>query len=349
MIPKSKIDSILSDYRKPAIATLCSHTALQVFHGARLEGIRTIGICTPQKRKLYESFPNAKPDEFMMVQRASDIGKVAGRLVEKNAIIIPHGSFVEYAGESVDDLPVPIFGNRKSLYYERSRERMFEWLRRAGIRMPKTIPPDKIDRPCIVKFPGAKGGRGYLLVKSPQEFHERVKDPKGALVQEYLIGVRAYPHYFHSRLEKSGYRAGQGIVELMSIDQRMESNVEECYREVAMGVEVSPTFTVIGNRGIVIRESLLSEIMDMGARAVESAERLFGGMPGPFCIECIVDEGMQFHAFEISARIVAGTNLYPVGSPYSAYSYREPMSTGRRIAREIKLAAKRKVLPKVCY
>jgi hypothetical protein len=41
---------------------------------------------------------------------------------------------------------------------------------------------------------------------------------------------------------------------------------------------------------------------------------------------------------EISARIVAGTNPFIDGSPYSYLNYDEPMSTGRRIAREIKNA-----------
>ncbi len=41
---------------------------------------------------------------------------------------------------------------------------------------------------------------------------------------------------------------------------------------------------------------------------------------------------------EISARIVAGTNLFIDGSPYSYLNYSEPMSTGRRIARELKNA-----------
>jgi len=43
--------------------------------------------------------------------------------------------------------------------------------------------------------------------------------------------------------------------------------------------------------------------------------------------------------FEISTRIVAGTNLFITGSPYSDLI--EPgLSTGRRIAREIRLAWK---------
>jgi 5-formaminoimidazole-4-carboxamide-1-(beta)-D-ribofuranosyl 5'-monophosphate synthetase len=51
--------------------------------------------------------------------------------------------------------------------------------------------------------------------------------------------------------------------------------------------------------------------------------------------------------FEISARIVAGTNPYVDGSPYTALKYKEPMSTGRRIAREIKTAIKQNRLKEV--
>jgi 5-formaminoimidazole-4-carboxamide-1-(beta)-D-ribofuranosyl 5'-monophosphate synthetase len=53
--------------------------------------------------------------------------------------------------------------------------------------------------------------------------------------------------------------------------------------------------------------------------------------------------------FEISARIVAGTN---VGIPYSPYSYilwGENMYMGKRIAREIKLAIQKDLLEEVVY
>ena len=59
-------------------------------------------------------------------------------------------------------------------------------------------------------------------------------------------------------------------------------------------------------------------------------------MNGPFCIEGIYDENAKFTAFEFSARIVAGTNIYMDGSPYYGLLYGESISMGRRIAREIK-------------
>jgi 5-formaminoimidazole-4-carboxamide-1-(beta)-D-ribofuranosyl 5'-monophosphate synthetase len=77
----------------------------------------------------------------------------------------------------------------------------------------------------------------------------------------------------------------------------------------------------------------------MGERFVNAASKLVPpGIPGPFCIEGVYDNNTNFIAFEFSARIVAGTNLYVSGSPYSDLLYETPVSMGRRIAMEIKKA-----------
>ncbi len=348
MITREKINSIIEGYGKDLkIATVCSHTALQIFHGARQEKVKTIGICTKERMKLYESFPLAKPDEFIIVDDPKEIP--ADDLVEQNAVLVPHGSLVEYFGKKLENLAVPVLGNRNSLLWERDRGKMFEWMKNAGLQIPKTFKPEEIDRPCMVKFSGARGGRGYIIVNSQEELDSRVPDQAGITIQEYLIGIRVYPHYFYSPLSRHGYRAGEGRVELMSIDRRVESNIDEAYRLWAVGLTSKPAFTIVGNEPFVIRESLLTEVMEMGKGIVESADRLFGGIPGPFCIEMICDENLQLSAFEISARIVAGTNLFMNGSPYSTYSYGPGMSTGRRIATELKQAAKEKKLAKIVF
>jgi 5-formaminoimidazole-4-carboxamide-1-(beta)-D-ribofuranosyl 5'-monophosphate synthetase len=72
---------------------------------------------------------------------------------------------------------------------------------------------------------------------------------------------------------------------------------------------------------------------------VEVSKTLCGkGLFGPFCLESIITRKLEMYVFEISARIVAGTNPFIEGSPYTALKYDVPMSTGRRIAREIKEA-----------
>ena len=347
MLEKEKIDEILSGYKKFRIATICSHSSLQIFKGAREEGIKTIGIVQKDKRKLYESFPLGCPDEFIEVDNYSDIP--VDELVEKEAIVIPHGSFVEYVGKAFDDMEVPVYGNRASLAWERSREKMLKWIRKAGIKTPRIFKPDEIDGPVMVKFPGAKGGRGYLIVKSEEEFRREVGDDKECMIQEFLIGVRAYPHYFFSPFKGNGYKTKHGELELLGVDRRVESSADEIARSVSLGIKPQMTFTVIGNEPMVLRESLLSEYMEIGEKMIETSFELFGGMPGPFCVETIITEELEIFAFEISARIVAGTNVFPDGSPYSTYYYKEPMSVGRRIARELKHAVKMKKLGEVVY
>jgi len=347
MLDKKKIDDILSDYKGNfRIATICSHSSLQIFSGARQEGVKTIGICKKENRKLYESFPRARPDEFLIVDDYKDIP--VDELVARNSIVIPHGSFVEYTGEGYDSLKVPIYGNRKSVAWERSRDKMFQWMRKAKIRTPRVLKPEEISGPALVKFPGAKGGRGYLIVSSQSEFRQRV-GKRQCMIQEFLIGVRAYPHFFFSPFDDMGYQTKHGHIEMLGVDKRVESSADEIARAVSAGLTPKMSFTVIGNEPMVLRESLLREYMELGKRVSDTSFELFGGLFGPFCIETIITEDLEIYAFEISARIVAGTNIYPSGSPYSEYYYAEPMSTGRRISRELKIAAKKKRLKDIVY
>jgi 5-formaminoimidazole-4-carboxamide-1-(beta)-D-ribofuranosyl 5'-monophosphate synthetase len=251
-------------------------------------------------------------------------------------------------GTKFDNLEIPIYGNRTSIAWERSREKMLSWIKKAGIKTPKTYKPDEIDGPVLVKFPGARGGRGYIIVRSEKEFNEKVTE-KEYIIQEFLVGVRAYPHYFFSPFNKHGYRTKQGSLELLGVDRRVESSADEIARAVSIGMEPQMAFTVIGNEPLVLRESLLSEYMEIGRKISETSFSLFGGMIGPYCVETIITEELEIYAFEISARIVAGTNVYPDGSPYSVYYYNEPMSAGKRIAKELKMAVKLGRLNEVVY
>ncbi len=346
MLDKKKIEETLSDYKDLKIATICSHSSLQIFHGARMEGIKTVGIVKKDRKKLYESFPLGKPNEFIEVDSYSDIPE--DELIARNAVIIPHGSFVEYTGEKFDDLRVPIYGNRRSIGYERSRIKMFEWMKKAGIKKPKILKPEEIDGPALVKFPGAKGGRGYLIVNSHKEFKEKV-GKKECMIQEFIIGVRAYPHFFLSPISEIGYETKHGRLELLGVDKRVESSADEIARAVSAGLKPPLSFTVIGNEPMVLRESLLYDYMKIGERVVDTSFDLFGGIIGPFCVETIITEDLKIYVFEISARIVAGTNVYSLHSPYSTYYYDEPMTTGRRIACELKDAKKLKRLKEIIY
>ncbi|MBR1888807.1 MAG: DUF1297 domain-containing protein, partial [Candidatus Methanomethylophilus sp.] len=96
-----------------------------------------------------------------------------------------------------------------------------------------------------------------------------------------------------------------------------------------------PSFVVTGNTPVVIRESLLPKAFEMAENIVNRSYELFGGMWGPFCLETVVNDKLEFRVFEISTRIVAGTNPFINGSPYAEMIY-PGLSTGGRMAMEIK-------------
>jgi len=343
MVSKKDIAKFVKDYDKPIIATVCSHSSLQIFHGARMEGFKTLGISVGQRTKFYDAFPLAKPDEFLVVKSYDEIIDKAEELRAKNVIAVPHGSFVEYMGpQNFTKLQLPTFGNRNVLAWESDREKQREWLTSAGVDMPHRIRrPEDIDRPVLVKYHGAKGGRGSFIAKNHRDFKLGIKEGQPFTIQEYIIGTRYYMHYFYSPLSRDGYRLSKGSLEMLGIDRRDESNIDEMYKlgaqEALRDMGLYPTFVVTGNMPVVLRESLLPKAFEIGERTVERSLELFDGMIGPFCLETIVNDRLEFKVFEISTRIVAGTNLFISGSPYADLV--EPgMSTGRRIAREIKAA-----------
>ncbi|MBU4490871.1 MAG: formate--phosphoribosylaminoimidazolecarboxamide ligase, partial [Euryarchaeota archaeon] len=332
--------------------TVCSHSSLQIFDGARKEGFKTIGICMGAPPKFYDAFPKAKPDEFFIVRDYKEILSKTKELAVKNAIIIPHGSFVEYLGAvNFQNLQLPTFGNRRVLEWESDREMSRKWLEAAGIKMPRHIKnPEDIDSPMMVKYYGAKGGMGFFVVKNYTDFQKRINTKEKYTIQEFVLGTRYYMHYFYSPIKKDGYTLSRGSLELLGIDRRVESNADEIFR-IGSPTELAeagiyPTFVVTGNLPLMIRESLLPKIFEMGEQVVEKSLELFDGMIGPFCLETVVTDQLELKVFEISARIVAGTNLYISGSPYSDL-VEEKLSTGRRIAREIKNAQEMGLLSEV--
>lgn len=337
------------DPSKIVIAAACSHSSLQIFHGARLEGFKTLGLCVGPAPKHYDAFPRARPDKFLELDAYRDLVRLGPELVDKNVVIVPHGSLVEYLGvNDFEKIPCLTFGNRKVLRWESDRGIEREWLESAGLPIPNHIEdPDEITQPVIVKYHGAKGGKGFFIARNRKEFEQQVDRSRPFTIQEFVLGTRYYLHYFYSPLTDEGYRLKRGSLQLLSIDRRDESNIDEANRlgsvaELAQ-IGIQPTFVVTGNIPMVIRESLLPQVFDMGRRVVERSIELFGGMIGPFCLETVVTDRLQFRVFEISARIVAGTNPYVSGSPYADF-IAPGLSTGRRIAQEIKLARRKRRL-----
>ena len=330
-----QIDAKIGEFY--TIATLGSHSALQILKGAHDEGFHTLAIANKDTAGLYPSF--AFVDETIVIEEYSEFMALMPQLEERKLIIVPHGSFVAYLSlEEHKKMNVPYFGNKAILDWEASRELQRQWLTRAGLKVPRQFRSGaEIDRPVIVKLYGAQGGKGYMFLRNAQDFEERVAllAQRDYILQEYVIGVPFYIHYFYSPLT--------GKLEIMSMDRRYETNVDSLGRipsRAQEGMDIEPSYVVVGNSPLSLRESMLAEAYWMGEQVVKVSREICPpkGLFGAFCIETIITPDAQFYIMEISARIVAGTNLFIDGSPYSYLHYSEPMSTGRRIAREIKNA-----------
>lgn len=327
------------------ICTLASHSALQILKGAKDEGFATLAICEEGHERPYRSFGVA--DSIISVPAFSHLAKLDSKLSAAKAILIPHGSFLNALSEKqIDGLRTAYFGNKNILAWEADRTKQRHWLQSAGLMQPRIYEsPKDIKGPVITKFDGAGGGKGYFLAHNPEEFNQKIKAhlTRRYIIQEYIVGVPVYIHYFYSPLNDE--------LEVMSFDRRYESNVDSIGRisardQLDLGIETS--YNITGNMPLVVRESLLPKIFDMGEQVVKASRKLVKhGLIGPFCLETIVTPDAEFFVFEISARIVAGTNPYTNGSPYTDLRYPVPMSTGRRIAREIRLAIEQKSLNKV--
>jgi len=337
-----------------AIATLGSHCALQVLKGAKDEGLKTILVCEKKREKLYKRFPFI--DELIMVDSFVEVldQKCQQTLEQNDAIIIPHGTLIaQMSSEQIESIKTPIFGNKWILRWESDREMKEKLMREAKLPIPRKVKsPNEINTLVIVKRQGAAGGKGYFIASSEEEYNKKrnklisqgiISKDETLYIQEYAAGVLAYLQYFYSPLKEE--------LEFFGADQRHESDIEGLARipaEQQLKSNKVFSFNVIGNSPLVLRESLLDEVYKMGENFVDAAKRLVApGMNGPFCIEGVYDENAGFTSFEFSARIVAGTNIYMDGSPYYSLLYNEPMSMGKRIAREVKNANDSNQLDKI--
>jgi len=253
---------------------------------------------------------------------------------------------------------VPIVGSRRLLRIEErsERENYYTLLERAGIRTPRKIAsPEAIDRLAIVKLPHAtrRLERGFFTVTSPEEYRSKVEklvargtvataDLATARIEEYVLGPVFNFNFFFSPL----LPRAEGL-ELLGVDERRESTLDGLVRlPAAQQLELSesdriPDYTVVGHGTLTVRESILEEVFRLGEKFVDaSRSRYPPGILGPFCLQTCLDRDGHPTVFDVAARIGGGTNVHlGLGHPYANALYRGPMSTGRRIAREIRRAS----------
>ena len=369
MIDRSRILEILDEYDLSdlVIGMIASHSALDVCDGSVEEGFRTMAICQKGREKSYVKYFRAKRigdrvisgmiDEALVLEKFQEVlePQYQELLLSKNTLFVPNRSFTSYCGiDAVEDIfAVPLVGSRNLLRSEeRGSDQDYYWLlEKAGLPFPEEMEPEDIDELAIVKLPHAVKTleRGFFTVSSYEEYYSKsdlllsqgVIDEDSlelARIERYIIGPVFNLDFFYSPLTDR--------IELLGIDWRFETSLDGHVRLPANQQltlnerQVNPEYTICGHNSATLRESLLERAFDLAEKYVSATKRYYDpGIIGPFCLQTCVDKDLSFFIYDVAPRIGGGTNVHmAVGHPYGNALWRTSMSTGRRLAREIRLA-----------
>ena len=374
MMDRDRVFEIVDGYdlKMAKIGLVASHSALDVCDGAVEEGFRTIGVCQDGREKTYARYFKCQRDDKGKVVRGvmDDCWtlkkfnemmepKFQERLRKENVLFVPNRSFTSYVDlkEIEDNFAVPLVGSRSLLRSEeRGEEKDYNWLlERAGLPFPKKIDnPGEIDGLVIVKLHHKvkKLERGFFTAASSKEYREKSRaliynnviteqDLKKARIEEYVIGPVFNLDFFYSPLESKMER-----IELLGVDWRFETSLDGHVRLPApqqmtlVGAQATPEYTVCGHNSATMRESLIEGAFDLAEKYVKATQEHYPpGIIGPFCLQTCVDKDLKFYIYDVAPRVGGGTNVHMwVGHPYGNTTWRTNMSTGRRLAVEIRRA-----------
>ena len=379
MIDRSKVLEVLEGYdlEDLRIGMIASHSALDTADGAVEENFRTLAVCQEGREKPYVKYfranrdksgkiMNGMIDEVMMLKKFPQILEQENQdtLKEKNTLFVPNRSFTSYCGiDAVEDqFLVPLLGSRNLLRSEeRGDKRDYYWiLEKAGLPFPEPIEAEDINQLVMVKLPHAVKTleRGFFTAASYEEYcqkadtllRQNVIDQDGielARIERYIIGPVFNLDFFYSPISKQ--------IELIGIDWRFETSLDGHCRLPAPqqltlnDKQINPEYTVCGHNSATLRESLLEKAFVLAEKYVEATQEYYSpGIIGPFCLQTCVDKDLNFYIYDVAPRIGGGTNVHmAVGHPYGNALWRTNMSTGRRLAREVRIALENDCLEKI--
>ena len=360
MISPQQVSSIVNQYdqKKLSIATIGSHSALEIMDGAKDEGLPTICICQKGRDLPYKRFKRLS-DEIMLVEKFSDVlnRENQEKLREQNAVMVAHRAFTAYLGyDNIENnLKVPIFGNRSLLRAEErtATRNQYYLLEKAGVRHPKIFrKPEEIDAPAMVKVQEAKRKleRAFFVVSSYEDYKrksaERIhqgniskKDLESATIEEYVPGTYFNLNYFYSPLEAE--------TQFLGIERRLQTNLHDLVSVPArqqLDFDIQVQNIEVGHTPASIRESLLEKVFEIGDKFTAAVRKEYPpGVIGPISLQSIVTVDLDFVVYDVSLR-VPGNPILATTSPYTKYYYGHTIGVGRRIAMEIKSAAAQKKL-----
>jgi ATP-utilizing enzymes of ATP-grasp superfamily (probably carboligases) len=376
MISRKQIQETVDQYYdtpdKIKIGTIASHSGLDVCDGAAEENFRTVAYCKKGREQTYSTYFKTQRDaagnlirgivdEAVVFNKFDEILKQENqqKMLDDSVLMVPNRSLTSYC--SIDDIEdnfkIPMIGSRNMLRSEeRSEAQSYYWiLEKAGLPFPEKIEkPEDIDALVMVKLPHAVKTleRGFFTAASYDEFVEKSdallkqgviaeEALKEARIERYVIGPVFNFDMFYSPIEEE-----MSPLEILGIDWRFETSLDGHTRLPApqqmrlQGAQLTPEYTVCGHNSATLRESLLENVFEMAEKFVEASKKHYDpGIIGPFCLQTCVDKDLNFYIYDVAPRVGGGTNVHmSVGHPYGNTLWRKPMSTGRRIAFEVKRA-----------
>ncbi len=360
MIDRDAIIDIVKQYDEPTITAIGSHSALEIMDGAKDEGLKTLVICQKGREKPYQRFKRII-DDLIILDRFSDILKpeIQMLLRSKNAIIIPHRSFVVYLGYDAieENLLLPLFGSRALLRAEERTiaKNQYYLLEKAKIKHPRILKAEEIDCPAIVKAQEAsrKLERAFFIVNSYEDYKRKAEERieakiidreelENSVIEELAIGTYFNFNFFNSLIEDK--------VEFLGIERRLQTNMYDYVNMPAkhqLDIDIELQNIEIGHMPASIRESMLEQVIEIGDRFVEACKSEYPpGMIGPFSLQSVVTKDLEIIVYDVSFR-VPGNPILATTSPYTKYMHGEVFGVGRRIAMEVKRAFATNILDKI--
>jgi 5-formaminoimidazole-4-carboxamide-1-(beta)-D-ribofuranosyl 5'-monophosphate synthetase len=336
---------------KLSIACIASHSALDVFDGAKDEGFPTIAICRKGRERIYAA-ARETVDKCIVLDNYRDVidPQIQEKLMDEGSIIVPNRSMAVYVGydEIEKELRVPIFGNKRMLRWEErtGEKNYYRLLDEAGIRHPSVWSIDEVAGPVLLKVQeaGRPQERAFIFASGRDDLYAKIDEAlkrgiiseeqlKKSVAEELIIGAHFNINYFYS--------VARQRLEILSVDRRIQSNLDGILHLPAkQQMEINPQISMVevGHIPVTLRESLLEEAYSIGERFVAATRRLEPpGIIGPFTLQTLVTPELQLVVYDVAPRIGGGTNAHmAIGGQYSKLFLRKPVSLGRRIAIEIR-------------
>lgn len=369
------IKKVIDGYDKNniTIGVLGGHSGLDVCHGAKQLGFKTLAVCQKGREKTYSQYYKTRKDgrgcvdKVIIVDKFADITKpqIQEELRKENTIFIHNRYFWVYFdfNDIEKNFNVPIYGTRDMLKLEERDvpNNQYYLLEKAGIRFPKIIKsPKDINKLVIVKVNEADRGyeRAFFFANNYDDYRTKSNDMiknghitkealDKAVIEEYIIGAQVNFNYFYSVINDE--------LEIMGTDTRRQTNIDGLIRlpaneQLEVLKYIKPKIIETGHIACTTKESIIEKIFALGEKFVKTTKKECSpGIIGPFALQGAItaENGKEeMVVFDVSMRI-PGSPLTSF-TPHSMYMYGDAISYGERIAMEIKDAIESDKLHKIC-